>query len=434
MNVYSDEVVSEKVGAIGFITLNRPKALNALSLPMVRELTHVLRGFEVDASVLAVVIRGSNKEGPFGAFCAGGDIRYFHQAALSGDASLEDFFTEEYNLNHIIHTYSKPYIAFMDGIVMGGGMGLSQGIALRVVTERTQMAMPETQIGLFPDVGGGYFLSRCPGNTGEYLALTGQLLRGAESLAVGLADVCIDSQALTTVWDGLQTKQWKHGEDVVAWVKEQASSTSPSKPAWWDARIDTVFRLPTVRDIVDALSQLVNGEPEGWAAETLKALRHRSPLLLAVSLEQIRKDPAQVEVLNMKPVPLVVGEGKTAWVRVPQGLAKFQTQIFASIGRGNGVADYKVTHGGYLVVACNYDYQGNPSGNWTEDRWTREQFYANGWRELVPEEIGGPLVDGQGRQHVLFVRGVSAGQTGRLRCNKYSPPYFILCSDIPVTK
>ena len=289
MNVYSDEVVSEKVGAIGFITLNRPKALNALSLPMVRELTHVLRGFEVDASVLAVVIRGSNKEGPFGAFCAGGDIRYFHQAALSGDASLEDFFTEEYNLNHIIHTYSKPYIAFMDGIVMGGGMGLSQGVALRVVTERTQMAMPETQIGLFPDVGGGYFLSRCPGNTGEYLALTGQLLRGAESLAVGLADVCIDSQALTTVWDGLQTKQWKHGEDVVAWVKEQASSTSPSKPAWWDARIDTVFRLPTVRDIVDALSQLVNGEPEGWAAETLKALRHRSPLLLAVSLEQIRR-------------------------------------------------------------------------------------------------------------------------------------------------
>ena len=94
MSVYSEEVVSEKVEAIGFITLNRPKALNALSLPMVRELTHVLRGFEVDSDVLAVVIRGSNKEGPFGAFCAGGDIRYFHQAALSGDASLEDFFTE----------------------------------------------------------------------------------------------------------------------------------------------------------------------------------------------------------------------------------------------------------------------------------------------------------------------------------------------------
>ena len=110
MNVFSEEVLSEKVGAIGFITLNRPKALNALSLAMVRELTHVLRGYESDADVLAVVIRGSNKEGPFGAFCAGGDIRYFHQAALSGDATLEDFFTEEYNLNHIIHTYRKPYM------------------------------------------------------------------------------------------------------------------------------------------------------------------------------------------------------------------------------------------------------------------------------------------------------------------------------------
>ncbi len=305
MNVYSEEVVSEKIGAIGFITLNRPKALNALSLPMVRELTHVLRGFESDAEVLAVVIRGSNKEGPFGAFCAGGDIRYFHQATLSGDASLEDFFTEEYNLNHIIHTYRKPYIALMDGIVMGGGMGLSQGIALRVVTERTQMAMPETQIGLFPDVGGGYFLSRCPGNTGEYLALTGQLLRGAESLAVGLADVCIHSNALVAVWDGLQSKSWKHGNDVVAWVKEQAAvhavnasqsetdssqiKNASTRPSWWDANIDTIFRLPTVSDMVQALSQLVNKQPEGWAAETLKALRQRSPLLLAVSLEQIRR-------------------------------------------------------------------------------------------------------------------------------------------------
>ncbi len=306
MNVYSEEVVSEKVGSIGFITLNRPKALNALSLPMVRELTYVLLGFQNDSEVLAVVIRGSNKEGPFGAFCAGGDIRYFHQAALSGDTSLEDFFTEEYNLNHIIHTYGKPYIALMDGMVMGGGMGLSQGIALRVVTERTQMAMPETQIGLFPDVGGGYFLSRCPGNTGEYLALTGQLLRGADSLLVDLADVCIPSEALPALWSGLQSQKWTKGEDVIAWVKEQASthavvdansqashghaaSTSSSKPAWWDAQIDTIFRLPTVTDMVNALGQLVLQQPEGWAAETLKALRQRSPLLLAVSLEQIRR-------------------------------------------------------------------------------------------------------------------------------------------------
>ena len=190
------------------------------------------------------------------------------------------------------------------------------------------------------------------------------------------------------------------------------------------------FGLPALT----VLFMVACASPKPKPAPKVAAPRPPQIQKASVSLEQIRKDPAQVEVLNMKPVPLVVGEGKTAWVRVPQGLAQFQTQIFASIGRGNGVADYKVTHGGYLVVACNYDYQGNPSGNWTEDRWTREQFYANGWRELVPEEIGGPLVDGQGRQHVLFVRGVSAGQTGRLRCNKYSPPYFILCSDNPTAQ
>ena len=145
---------------------------------------------------------------------------------------------------------------------------------------------------MFPDVGGGYFLSRCPGNTGEYLALTGQLLRGAESLAVGLADVCMESKSLVALWEGLQSKQWKDGEDVVAWVKEQATmhaANASTRPSWWDSNIDTIFRLPTVSEMVEALSQLVSKQAEGWAAETLKALRQRSPLLLAVSLEQIRR-------------------------------------------------------------------------------------------------------------------------------------------------
>ena len=120
----SDVLVSVE-GRIGCITLNRPKALNALSLDMVRSLTQALLTWQNDPQVLAVAVRGTGKEGPFGAFCAGGDIRFFHQAAHAGDASLGDFFTEEYRLNHLIHTYNKPYIAFMDGIVMGGGMGLS---------------------------------------------------------------------------------------------------------------------------------------------------------------------------------------------------------------------------------------------------------------------------------------------------------------------
>ncbi|MBN9325143.1 MAG: enoyl-CoA hydratase/isomerase family protein, partial [Delftia acidovorans] len=174
------EVLSEVRGRMGMITLNRAKALNALSLGMVRDLLATLLAWQKDEQVLAVAIRGMGKEGVFGAFCAGGDIRFLHGAGSTGNPQLEDFFTEEYALNHLIHTFGKPYIAFMDGIVMGGGMGISQGGTMRIVTERTKMAMPETAIGLFPDVGGGYFLSRCPGHAGEWLALTGDVIGAAD--------------------------------------------------------------------------------------------------------------------------------------------------------------------------------------------------------------------------------------------------------------
>jgi hypothetical protein len=159
------DVIAEVRGKLGMITLNRPKALNALSLGMVRDLLGTLLAWQKDDSILGVAIRGSNKEGVFGAFCAGGDIRFLHAAGSSGNPQLEDFFTEEYALNHLIHSFGKPYIAFMDGIVMGGGMGISQGGSLRIVTERTKMAMPETAIGLFPDVGGLFPLAlpRCRG-------------------------------------------------------------------------------------------------------------------------------------------------------------------------------------------------------------------------------------------------------------------------------
>jgi enoyl-CoA hydratase len=293
MTTYTTDVLAERVGHLGLITLNRPKALNALSLAMVRELNHVLQQWQDDAQVRAVVMRGSNKEGSFGAFCAGGDIRYFHQAALSGDVTLEDFFTEEYSLNHLIQNYAKPYIALMDGIVMGGGMGISQGAALRVVTERTKMAMPETHIGLFPDVGGGYFLGRCqgpkcPDHMGEYLALTGYVLRGGESLHVGLADVCVDSSALPALWDGLRQQDWTSAEAVVAWLRGQCKATTAQAlaitPAWENAPIDKVFGLQTVAEMEQALP----GEDE-WSVQTLKALHHQSPLMLCVTLEQVRR-------------------------------------------------------------------------------------------------------------------------------------------------
>lgn len=273
------DVLTEVRDGVGFITLNRPKALNALSLGMIRELTAALLSWREDNAVTAVAIRGVNKEGPFGAFCAGGDIRFFHQAALAGDPRLEDFFTEEYSLNHLIHNYPKPYIAFMDGIVMGGGMGISQGAKVRIVTERTKMAMPETNIGLFPDVGGGYFLSRCPGRIGEYLALTGHMIGGGDAVAVGLADVLLESAKLAPLWD-----------DVAALKQLSATKSGAAESALIGARarIDQYFGLSGVPAIIAALE----ADTSAWAAETAAVLRKRSPLMLHVVLEQVRRGRA----------------------------------------------------------------------------------------------------------------------------------------------
>jgi enoyl-CoA hydratase len=198
---------------------------------------------------------------------------------------LEDFFTEEYTLNYLIHTYSKPYIALMDGIVMGGGMGISQGASLRIVTERTLMAMPETNIGLFPDVGGGYFLSRCSGHLGEYLALTGQTLKGSEAVSVGLADACMDSSRLTRLWDTLQDTPFESGEAVQRWCQTFVSQQDASKPAWPMHELNGCFAQSDVSAIMGALQSL-NSD---WALDTVQQLRKRSPLMLYVVLELIRR-------------------------------------------------------------------------------------------------------------------------------------------------
>jgi len=278
------EVIFEVHGRLGCITLNRPKALNALSLHMVKTLAQTLSQWKSDPDILAVVIRGQGKEGPFGSFCAGGDIRFFHQAASAGDSALNDFFTEEYALNHLIHTYTKPYIAFMDGIVMGGGMGISQGASLRVVTERTQMAMPETHIGLFPDVGGGYFLSRCRGAMGEYLGLTGHILLGAQALAVNLADGFMESGRLPNIWQTLISTPFETGQAVEHWVTSQFSrAEAPVVPAL--AQIDKVFTKTTVLQMIQALETA----SDEWSQATAKVLRRKSPLMLHVVLAQIRK-------------------------------------------------------------------------------------------------------------------------------------------------
>ncbi len=288
------EVMAERRGQVGFITLNRPKALNALSLEMIRALSACLTNWLNDPLVKAVVLRGSSKTGPFGALCAGGDIRFFHQAALAGDPALEDFFTEEYALNHLIHRFPKPFITFMDGIVMGGGMGLcghfaeasdaGQGRKIRLVTARTKMAMPETQIGLFPDVGGGYFLSRCPGHVGEWLAMTGELLGAADALAFGLGDAVVGVDQLQDAWDGLAQLDLNNAQTLDHWLATYSEAAQASS-AWPRGQIDLFFSLSSVLAIVQALE----ADETPWAQHTAATLRKRSPLMLHVALEQVRR-------------------------------------------------------------------------------------------------------------------------------------------------
>jgi enoyl-CoA hydratase/carnithine racemase len=313
----------EERGNAGLITINRPKALNALNLPMIRAITQALLDWRDKPQIKLVAIRGMGKQAdggfaPFGAFCAGGDIRFFHQAALAGDPALEDFFTEEYSLNHLIHTYPKPYVAFMDGICMGGGMGLCQGQALaaplgehnertnraspvarpgngdggviRIVTERSKLAMPETMIGLFPDVGGGYFLSHCMNSTpgvGEYLALTGEMMHAADAIEVGLADVQMSSADLPSVWEGIVQGVHTRKTLLASITPNSIALGAYSMPAIALNRLkmEAAFGSGSLLEIIAKLAT----DTSDWALRTTETLRKRSPLMLHVTLELIRR-------------------------------------------------------------------------------------------------------------------------------------------------
>ncbi len=288
MTAYVQTAINNKIGCI---TLDRPKALNSLSLDMVRAITQALLDWRDDPDVLAVLIRSSSER----AFCAGGDIRFFHDAGRAtpqgGSALLEDFFTEEYALNHLAHTYPKPYIALMDGVVMGGGMGLGQSgpsCQMRIVTERTKMAMPEVNIGLFPDVGGSHFLSRALGQIGTYLGLAGEVISAADALYAGLADVFVPAAQLPALVAMLVSSK---SSDVRAAIRAFAEpfrdhiNPADSTLAVERAALDRHFGQGTVAAMIESLRR----DPGAFAQETLAAMRKRSPLMMCVTLEQLRR-------------------------------------------------------------------------------------------------------------------------------------------------
>lgn len=304
----SAEVRAFIANRIGFIELNRPKALNALSLAMIRTMHARLDEWRTDPGVLAVVVYSPHER----AFCAGGDVRHFYEMSKRNDlAARERFFLEEYSLDHAIFVYPKPYIALMSGIVMGGGMGISQGAhrtgGLRVVTTSTQMAMPETRIGFFPDVGAGWFLARTPGAIGRYLAVTGVTIDAADALFAGLADICMNVSAIPSLFEALRHESFATGADVTACVKriaQQASceanderaDTSLAATRTW---IDKHFGQPDAAAIAASLEAEKEEGARDWAEDTLGMLRERSPLSMAVSLEVVaRGDGTMAECLR----------------------------------------------------------------------------------------------------------------------------------------
>jgi len=294
--VMDSTVLAGVVGGVGVITLNRPKALNALSLSMVRSLMATLSRWRDDESVLAVLVRGSAREMPDGSqgathFCAGGDIRFMHEAGMSGDLAIDDFFTEEYDLDHFIHAYPKPVIAWLDGIVMGGGMGLAQGAALRVATPAVKMAMPETRIGLIPDVAGGYFLSRLPGSVGEYLGIVGQTFNAHDALHWRLVDGIVTQDAQAALLQSWVDQPVVSGAQAVARVKAcclnpaEALAALPARGlSLQEPAIDQHFGLATLEAMVDSLQN----EGSDWAKAALQHLQGNSPLMMKVTLRQIR--------------------------------------------------------------------------------------------------------------------------------------------------
>jgi enoyl-CoA hydratase/carnithine racemase len=283
-----DEILVQKKNGLGLITLNRPKALNALTHSMIRLMYQALKEWEQDPEVLAVLVRGEGEK----AFCAGGDIRSIYESITSGCEEHTQFFRDEYILNEYIYAYPKPYIALMNGYVMGGGMGISQGASFRVLTEHSKVSMPEVAIGFFPDVGGSYFLSRSPGSLGNYLALTGVTLNGEDALYANLGDWILSSNHILEFLEKLEylSANTPAAEQVKKILVGLGASNIPVNASLVERRqlIDAIFSLDGVVEIIAQLDQLATDGP-AWISEIAELMKKRSPVAMVGALETIRR-------------------------------------------------------------------------------------------------------------------------------------------------
>jgi enoyl-CoA hydratase len=279
--VTEPDLVARREGFAGIIRLNRPKALNAITLEMFRDIDRALDVFEADPDVSVIVLEGAGVRG----LCAGGDIRALYESSkVNGDLG-KILWREEYVLNARIKTFPKPYVAFMDGIVMGGGVGLSAHSSHRVVTERTKLAMPEVGLGFFPDVGGTWLLSHAPGEIGTYFGLTGQTMNGPDAIYAGFADAVVPSSKLAALREALtRSRPGTTGSAVKAVIEGFATGEKAGPVAAMQTTIDRWFAFDRMEDIVAALTR----DGSELAQATLRALGEKSPRGMVVTLKLLR--------------------------------------------------------------------------------------------------------------------------------------------------
>jgi enoyl-CoA hydratase len=271
----TDEILVRVDRGVGFLTLNRPKAINSLTHSMVATLHDVLRDWEYEDDVRAVVLAGAGERG----LCAGGDIVAIYHSARGGGVEATRFWRDEYLLNAYISRYPKPYVALMDGVVMGGGVGVSAHASIRVVTDRSKIAMPEVGIGFVPDVGGSYLLSRAPGLLGVHAGLTGAPFSGPDAIAIGFADHYVPHQALADFTEAIA----QSGTDAA--LDGYAIAPPPSELVAQRVWINQCYDADTVADILTAL----RAHPTFPPNDAAKLIDSRSPLALSVTLEAIRR-------------------------------------------------------------------------------------------------------------------------------------------------
>lgn len=282
MSSESDDLVSRVEGTTAIATLNRPKAINSLNQPIVDGLTELLTAWEADDSIETVILTGAGERG----LCAGGDVVAIYHSARAGGAEARHFWREEYLLNAQIAEFSKPYVSLMDGIVMGGGVGVGAHANTRIVTDTTKMAMPEVGIGFIPDVGGLYLLSRAPGGLGVHAALTGAPFNGADAIALGFADHYVPHADLAAFTAAIISDGLPHA--LATYSIEPPASELAAQREW----IDACYSGDSVTDIIAAL------RGHGGAAEdAANLIATRSPVALSVTLEALRR-AAQLETLK----------------------------------------------------------------------------------------------------------------------------------------